>query len=57
MVIVIAIAIGVIKLKVIGNCIFFCIIRRQLDNYFEMIEKRLRSRLNPDYNLKNLSIS
>ncbi len=33
-----------LELKVIGNCncVFFCII-----NYFEMIEKRLGSRLNP----------
>ncbi len=51
---VVVIVIGVLELKVIiGNCnCFFCIIKRQLHNYFEMIEKRLGSRLNPDYYLK-----
>ena len=44
-VMVIVIVIGVLELKVI---IVFCIIKRQFHNYFEMIGKRLGSRLNPD---------
>ncbi len=47
-VMVIVIVIGVLELKLIGNCNFF------KSNYFE---KRLGSRLNPDYYLKTLKTS